>query len=307
MTLPSDPGAPSFGVPSFGAPSFGAPWPPLPPGELLCVLTVGRTGSTLLQRLLNVHDQLVVFGEHNAVVGSLNNLWQQIFHSWARDALLRSSRLIPDLLASRPISAPDGESIEWANAFTEETALEAFRHFLEELLYPPAVRRPGVRYWGFKEIRYGPPVVAFLARLFPKGRFLVLFRDPVATHRSRLATGYWYGQQDAASAAAAAHQSFQMLCDAWEVLQALPDAGERVRLLTYEGLVRDPVGTLEGLAGWAGLDPFDRARVDAVLSGQGRSGTDADPARSAAFLEAYRAGPGAQDVARWQAVVGGAP
>jgi hypothetical protein len=282
------------------------PLVPPPPGELLCVLTAGRTGSTLLQRLLNVHAQLVVFGEHNAIVGSLHNLWNQIFHSWARDALLRSSRLVPDLLASRPISAPDGASIEWANAFTEDTAKEAFRHFVEELLYPPALRRPGVRYWGFKEIRYGPAAVGFLISLFPKARFLVLLREPVAIHRSRLATGYWYGKQKAEEAATATHQDFQMLCDVWDMLKALPGAGERSRLLTYEGLMRDPRRTLDGIAAWAGLDPFDPAQVSAVLDGQGHSAGDADPARTTAYLAAYQVGPGAEDLARWQAVAGGA-
>jgi hypothetical protein len=167
----------------------GAPRPH-PPGELLCLLTTGRTGSTLLQRLLNLHDRVVMFGEHNAIIGPLGQLWDQIFHSWARDNLLRSSRLVPELLASRPVSAPDGASIEWANAFTEGTARLAFRHSLEELLFPPGLRPPGMRYWGFKEIRYGPVAAEFLAGLFPEGRFLVLLRDPLATHRSRLQTGY---------------------------------------------------------------------------------------------------------------------
>lgn len=279
----------------------------LPPGDLLCILTTGRTGSTLLQRLLNLHDQVVVFGEHNAIAGSLHNLWNQIFHGWARDMIARSSRLVPELLASRPVAAPDGASVEWANAFTEETALPAFRRFLEDLLYPPAVRCAGVRYWGFKEIRYGPPAAAFLARLFPKGRFLVLLRDPVAIHRSRLATGYWYPGLDAEGAARVMHQEFQALCDVWETLRALPDGPRRVRLLSYEALRRTPLSVLEGVAAWTGLPPFDPGRVAAVMDAPGRSEGEANPARTAAFLQAYQAGPAAEDVARWQAVLAGAP
>lgn len=277
------------------------------PGDLLCLLTTGRTGSTLLQRLLNLHERVVVFGEHNAIVGPLGQLWDQIFHSWARDNLARAARLVPDMLASRPVLEPDGASIEWANAFTEETGREAFRHFLEELLFPPGLRPPGMRYWGFKEIRYGPPAAEFLAGLFPAGRFIVLLRDPLAIHRSRLATGYWYPRLDAAAAAALMHREFQALCDVWDRLSGRADAAERVRLLDYGALLDDPEAVLAGIAGWTGLEPFDRGRVATVLAGEGRSGEDADPARSAAFMAAYEAGPASADVARWRALVGPAP
>lgn len=275
-----------------------------PPGEFLCLLTTGRSGSTLLQRLLNLHDRVVMFGEHNAIVGTLCQLWDQIFHAWSRDLLDRAAPLVPAMLASRPVLEPDGASIEWANAFTEATAAQAFRHFLEELLFPPALRPPGMRYWGFKEIRYGPQAASFLARLFPEGRFLVLLRDPRAIHRSRLRYGYWYPRLDAQEAAAVMHREFEALCQVWETLAALPGAPARVRLLDYDALLRDPADALAGIAAWAGLDPFDPARVASVLQGEGRSEGDADPARTAAFMAVYEAATAARDAARWKALVG---
>ncbi|WP_135468419.1 sulfotransferase [Crenalkalicoccus roseus] len=273
---------------------------PAPPGALLCLLATGRSGSTLLQRLLNLHDSVVMFGEHNGLAGTLLGLWHQLFGPWAGERIARAARFVPEMLASRPIAAPEGWSIEWANACTEATALPAFRRFLEDLLFPPALRRPGMRYWGFKEIRYGPAEAAFLARLFPEGRFLVLLRDPVAIQRSRAATGAWYPGLDAAQAAAAMHREFQALCDAWEVLRALP--GGRARLVSCEALTEAPRRVLEGIAAWAGLPPFDPERVAAVMGAPHRPG-GGDPHRVAAFLDAYRAGPAEADRARWRAAL----
>ncbi len=269
------------------------------------MLAIGRSGSTLLQRLLNLHPRLLVFGEHNAAAGTLRGLWNQLFHGWATERIRASAPLVEALLDSRPVAAPDGASIEWANAFTEATAAPAFRRFLEDLLYPPAVRRPGVRWWGFKEIRYGPAEAGFLAHLFPEARFLVLLRDPVAVQRSRLATGYWYPGLDAAAAAAAMHGEFQALCDAWALLGALP--GDRARLLRAEALVEAPRAHLDAIAAWLGVAPFDPAAIAAVMAAEGRSAGDADPARTAAFLAAYRNSAGAvSDALRWRALAGDA-
>jgi len=276
------------------------PVPP-PPGELLCVIAVGRSGSTLLQRLLNLHEQVVLFGEHNAIVGSLANLWQQTFDSWARGEIERSSRFVPDILAARPVAMMDGISIEWANAFTEERALPVFRRFLEDLLYPPEIRRADTRYWGFKEIRYGPPAVAFLARLFPQARFLVLLRDPLAVHRSRLATGYWYPRLSPEAAAAQMQEEFQSLCDVWELLRSRP--GTQARLLSYEMLLPDPQPLLDRIAAWAGLTRIDPGLAAALMAAPGRSEPDADPDRTERFLDLYRSGAAARDQARWRALL----
>jgi hypothetical protein len=277
-----------------------------PPGDLLCLLTLGRSGSTLLQRLLNTHEQIVMFGEHNTLVGGLRGLWQQTFAEWSRAARERAAPYVEDLLEARPVLAPDGFSIEWTNAYTEATALPVFRRFLEDLLYPPHLRRPGIRHWGFKEIRYGPPAAVFLARLFPEARFLVLVRDPLAVQRSRLATSFWYPGRDAAQAAAILREEVKTLAALWETLAALP--GDRARLVTYEALVADHGAVLEGVAGWAGLPPFDPGRTAAVMASPARpaEGRRAEPPRVAAFLPTYAEGGAAEDAATLRAVVAAA-
>jgi hypothetical protein len=100
------------------------------------------------------------------------------------------------------------------------------------------------------------------------------------------------------------HREFQALCEVWDRLSARPDGAERVRLIDYGALLRDPSGVLEGIAAWTGLEPFDPTRVAAVLAGEGRSAGDANPQRTAEFMAAYEAGPAAEDVARWRALVG---
>ena len=82
---------------------------------------------------------------------------------------------------------------EWvANLYPSVTELEkAHRAFLEQLLAEPA-RAAGFPRWGMKEVRVDAFQAAYLRRLFPGSRIILLIRNPYDAYRSYRVRGGWY-------------------------------------------------------------------------------------------------------------------
>lgn len=136
------------------------------------VFTMHRSGGTLLARLLNVHPDIVIWGEHGGWINKLAEI----------DAALAR---MPEILhppAERELKAyasgeAGGKFAPWASPFE----LSDFRKFSHDLICSTFTKgvAPHQR-WGFKEIRYHHPRTAkFLADIFPMGSFILLKRDPI--------------------------------------------------------------------------------------------------------------------------------
>ena len=80
---------------------------------------------------------------------------------------------------------PHELSGDWiANLFP---ALEDFRNGHRALfnrMFAEPARRAGVSRWGIKEVRLGIEHGLYLRWLYPKARFLVLYRNPLDAYRS---------------------------------------------------------------------------------------------------------------------------
>lgn len=147
------------------------------------VLSMGRSGSTLLMRLLNCSADIIIWGEHNGFLSPIAAAFGALTGKFASDCFQRSSRFIEPVLKQQPIILSQGEqwSCEWANAFDKNDIVYAFRNLLLQLF---ARRLPnGVR-WGFKEIRYSRKELEFLRALFARAQFILLLRNPVAVLQS---------------------------------------------------------------------------------------------------------------------------
>jgi hypothetical protein len=132
-----------------------------------------RSGTTLLQRILNSYDDVLIWGEH---VGFLRDIANGYFRVWrnpdffdstvALDRVLRDARSLTEWQA-------------WMNWVEEDDWTELYRRFVESVFAPGGL--PGKRFWGWKEVHYSgmehDRTLPFLAEIYPRARYVFLVRD----------------------------------------------------------------------------------------------------------------------------------
>jgi len=207
--------------------------------DYLFVLTYGRSGSTLINGLLNAIPGYLIRGENG---DALRHLYR--FHTTlAQHREKRGAAHTPD----RPWFGIGG--------FDPDRSLAQTRRLVLELLLRPA---SDTRVTGFKEIRWGrsddlPAYVAWLRRVFPGARFVVNTRDRAGV----LASGWWARADAEQAARRVAEAEARILA----VAKELGDAAYRVH---YDDYIDDPAA-LEGLYAWLG-EEYDADRVREVLA-----------------------------------------
>ncbi|WP_417459284.1 glycosyltransferase [Kordiimonas sp.] len=148
-----------------------------PPDGYLFVVTYGRSGSTLLQTVLQSIDGYFIRGENE-------NALYPLFEAWQR---AQSVRQRFDTTRPVPKHGP------WFGA--DEVDAEAFAARLVDAFVAEVIRPPeNARVVGFKEIRYGDlseqeleTYLEFIARFFPQSRFIFNMRKAEDVGRS----GWW--------------------------------------------------------------------------------------------------------------------
>ncbi len=143
------------------------------------VVTYGRSGSTLVQNLLNALPGCLIRGENNNALFPLYKSWR---------ALVRS----PDICRMRQAREVSDPSHPWFGAEaidTDSYARSLCAGFASQVLRPP----PQVRLCGFKEIRTISPeadfmeYLAFLNAYFPRPRFIFNTRN----HDDVVKSSWW--------------------------------------------------------------------------------------------------------------------
>ncbi len=212
---------------------------PRPSLGYLFIVTYGRSGSTLLQGMLNTIPGYLIRGENRAVT---YRLYQ--FHSAveaARDEFGRSRSLNPQ------------DSWFGIDEYASAAALARLRALILDALLRPTADTKVV---GFKEIRWWQKDWAayldFLRALFPGARFVINTRDHAAVARSQ-----WWGKwpEEDVLAELAGYET-----QLTSMAERLGPAAYRVH---YDDYVNDPAA-LTGLFDWLG-EPLDRATIDGVL------------------------------------------
>ena len=149
------------------------------------ILAAGwRSGSTLLQRMLM--RRCFIWGEPFGRAGLIDGLAQQLTvftDKWPKNSVLAS----PERMVGADLST------QWvANLYPPmESLMQAHVNFFRTLLQAPA-ERAGFHRWGFKEVRLSADHAAYLRWLFPRAKFVFLYRDPYACYRSFLALKVTY-------------------------------------------------------------------------------------------------------------------
>ncbi|WP_458735155.1 sulfotransferase [Zobellella taiwanensis] len=143
------------------------------------IITYGRTGSTLLQGILNTHDEVIIKGENL-------NFCHGIFKSY---------------LALKETIEKHGNAKIPSHPFfgSHELDLKKFLNDAYTLIKNQLIKNDDLSTWGFKEIRYTPSRISdengfilldyldFMNLLFPNSAFLFLTRK----HTDVIDSAFW--------------------------------------------------------------------------------------------------------------------
>lgn len=204
--------------------------------EYVFVLAYGRSGSTLLQAILNSTPGVLIRGENRALPYYLHQFHTSAVKdaSWAGDA---ARRKVNPFFGIRDYPA--------------DVALQRMRELLLDTVLRP---ERGTKLTGFKEIRWYqedlPDYLAFMQQVFPGARFILNTRnlDDVAQ------SSWWADKPDAMPRL----QEIES-----RMLSAAEALGPAVFHLRYDDYADDP-SRLRELFDWLGLN-FDEARVRKVM------------------------------------------
>ena len=222
------------------------------------IMAMGRSGSTLLMRLINCSPDIMVWGEHNGFLTAFGRAFHALTCTFATDCMRNSERFTEVVLNQQPIILGRGErwSCEWVNAFTKSDVLSAFRKLIVDLL---ARRVPeGVR-WGFKEIRYHGEEIELLRTLFPRAQFILLLRNPVHVLQS-ISRHFTRGDPKRTMQTMLRYLDFLAL-----VQKQLEHKRQDVLVSHYELLLESPEEQLSRLEQFLGTS-FARPNCEAILS-----------------------------------------
>lgn len=217
----------------------------------LFVFGYHRGGTTYLQRLINVHPDVVVWGENGGVMSSL------------RRAHARAERIKPIDPEERDVLGdPTAGFLPWATPFDREGLLRSFADLLVSLY-----GRDGAAYWGFKEIRHGNSAdLTFLRSMFPQGRLMTVVRHPrdILMSQLRVRWGPPVGRLDSPHYIQGFFTRYGRTAGAF--VAARRQAPDLVRIAVYEDL-RDQ-SYVHALFDWLGLElgKAEKKRLRAVQS-----------------------------------------
>ncbi|MDG1360206.1 MAG: sulfotransferase [Phycisphaerales bacterium] len=228
-----------------------------PPADAfpIFLLGSGRSGTTLLQKILNSADDVMIWGEHGGFLKKVANAY---FHhtesAKVAGAIFGKNRVAknPNLDFNR-LKLTDIDYC-WMNWYGRREATANFAGLIESFFHPPTMTK---RHWGFKEIRYGGDdrTIEMLAELFPNARFVFIARNPVDVIASQAAMGW--------EPKTVLRTGWKQLAETWAaqnrgLLEFQRANEDRTRFVRFESMISKDSGEVEGLFEWLGFETSDR-------------------------------------------------
>ena len=202
------------------------------------IVTYGRSGSTLVQGILNSIPGYLVRGEN---AGVLENLVEAYVNLNERKGKIKRG--------SKPEDPWFG-----LKSYSPVEAAAGYRKLMLNVVLKP---NRDTRVLGFKEIRWWKhdltQMLAMTREIFPEARFIFNTRNTEDVIVSR-----WWADKDPDMARRQIAAFTTRMDEAYENL-----GDDIVYRIHFDDFVADP-GVLSGLFDWLG-EPFDRARIDEVL------------------------------------------
>ncbi|HEU4514791.1 MAG TPA: sulfotransferase [Nocardioidaceae bacterium] len=204
--------------------------------DYVFVMAYGRSGSTLLQAILNSTPGVLMRGENRGLPYYLH----QFHKSAVKDAAWAGD------VARRKVNPFFG-----IRDYPADLAITRIRELLLDTVLRP---EPGTKMLGFKEIRWYqddlPEYLAFMQQVFPGARFILNTRK-----LDDVATSSWWADDPEAQGRLEDIES--------RMLSAAKVLGPSVFHVRYDEYVDDP-SSLRPLFEWLGL-AFDETRVRKVM------------------------------------------
>lgn len=207
--------------------------------NLIFLVSLPRSGSTLLQRILGAHPD----------VGTLAEPWLMLHPVYA----LKRTGLDAEYDANLAREALDDFLGQIDGG--EAAYIEGIRRFAGDL-YARALTRQGKRLFLDKTPRYYR-ILPELHRVFPQAKFIVLLRNPLAALASTLQT--WF-EGDPRRLEGTSNQR-DLFDGPGLLLSGIAELGAAATVVRYEELVAAPGPTVAGLCTQLGLE-FDPAMLE---------------------------------------------
>lgn len=204
------------------------------------VFTCGRSGSTLLARILNCLPRTVVWGEHGGALKPLLGSYTHMRRVADSRFVTKAAELLEPVLERQPILSRPGMSIEWLNWFDAADVDDLYRRHIIELFYPERIRMEFSR-WGFKEIRYRDVEYDGLRQLFPDMKAIILYRDPAAICASQFKH---FAKNDSTRVEPLLKGIETFFKFARGLMTDLKNEDEQVLFISYEDLVENFCGSV---------------------------------------------------------------
>ena len=185
--------------------------------RLLFVISPPRAGSTLLQRMLGSHSQILTCPEPHLITPLAFLGYYDLVDKAPYDHI-NAAEAIKGFVAGLPRGEAD--------------YLDALRAYCDTL-YGRMLAKAGKRYFLDKTPAYAL-VLPFLTRLYPRAHYVVLTRHPIAV-ASSYAESFFDGDWRAAN-------EFNPIVNRYvpAIARLLHDPPERLHHVQYESLVREP-------------------------------------------------------------------
>ncbi len=202
------------------------------------VASMGRSGSTLLQRLLNVHPALTIWGEHGGFMRGVTEAYRLVSVEPSHREQLEGGFEHRDTVIGK-LDEHD-KFRPWVSPFHPDAFSERLRHFVVDTFTEGLT--DDVR-WGFKEIRYSGAEMRRLMELFPKAHLVILARDVPGYSKSRF---FAFGQTDfdleSTDGVTAATAKIDAMIDGWMkrytgLLDLASEEPNRTSVVAYSDLV----------------------------------------------------------------------
>ena len=231
----------------------------------LLVTSIGRTGSTLLMRLLAAHPAVVAYRRHPYEARAAK-YWLHLLKTLARpvDPGGRAGQPnefhLDPVVAGNPFATAAFAAYPEAAAWAGDGYLDDVAAFCLRAIDGWYARVAGAQdqaapvYWAEKSF---PDEYAALAReLYPHAKELVLVRDFRDMWASMRAYNERRGFGDFGRARAVSDEAWlaELSLGAIRLYETTQRRGSAARVVRYEDLVADPGGTLAGLLGYLDLD-----------------------------------------------------